>query len=54
MLEGHGDLIRILTDQEGPEFSAYFVYPGELKGSRRVGVFRDFLLRAIDKYNDRH
>ena len=25
----------------------YFVYPGELKGSRRVGVFRDYLVNQI-------
>lgn len=54
LAEGHSDLIRILADQEGPKFSAYFVYPGELRGSRRVGVFRDYLLRAIDSYNASH
>ena len=32
-------------DLEGPSFTAYFVYPEELKTSKRVAVFRDFLLR---------
>ena len=32
---------------EGPSFTAYFVYPEELKTSKRVGVFRDFLLEKV-------
>lgn len=43
----HPDLVRVLGDIESPEFPTYFVYPGELKGSRRVGVFRDFLISQM-------
>ena len=32
---------------EGPSFTAYFVYPEELKTSKRVSVFRDFLLEKV-------
>ena len=38
---------RVLDHLEGPSFTAYFVYPEELKTSKRVGVFRDFLLEKV-------
>ncbi len=34
---------------EGPPIEAYFVYPEELKNSKRIAVFRDFLLRKISE-----
>ena len=40
-------LRRVLDHLEGPSFTAYFVYPEELKTSKRVGVFRDFLLEKV-------
>jgi DNA-binding transcriptional LysR family regulator len=40
-------LTRVLPDLEGPTFDAYFVYPEEMRASKRVRVFRDFLLRKI-------
>ena len=41
------DLVQVLPELEGPSFSTYFVYPEELRNSKRVGVFRDFLLNRI-------
>jgi DNA-binding transcriptional LysR family regulator len=41
------DLIRILPELAGPEVEAYFVYPEELRSSKRIAVFRDFLLRKV-------
>ncbi|HUH84059.1 MAG TPA: LysR family transcriptional regulator [Stellaceae bacterium] len=41
------DLIRILPELSGPEVEAYFVYPEELRNSKRIAVFRDFLLRKV-------
>ena len=38
------DLVRVLTDLKGPKVDVYFVYPEELRNSKRVAVFRDFLL----------
>ncbi len=38
------DLRRVLTGIELPAYEAYFVYPPALKNSKRVGVFRDFLV----------
>jgi DNA-binding transcriptional LysR family regulator len=41
------DLVRILPEVTGPEVEAYFVYPEELRTSKRIAVFRDFLLRKV-------
>ncbi|MBA4274335.1 MAG: LysR family transcriptional regulator [Alphaproteobacteria bacterium] len=38
---------RVLEDVEGPMTEAYFIYPMELKNSKRVGVFRNFLQQKI-------
>jgi DNA-binding transcriptional LysR family regulator len=43
----HSNLTRILSELEGPSFDTYFVYPEELRNSKRVAVFREFLLRKI-------
>lgn len=40
-------LERVLPDVAGPSFTAFFVYPEELRDSTRVAVFRDFLLEKI-------
>ena len=40
-------LQRIMPEIEGPSFTAYFVYPEELRTSKRVAVFRDFLLEKV-------
>ena len=41
------DLVQVLPQLAGPSFNTYFVYPDELRNSKRVGVFRDFLLNRI-------
>ena len=41
------NLVRILPELEGPAFDAFFVYPEELRHSKRIAVFRDFLVRKI-------
>lgn len=41
------DLVRILPELQSPEVEAFFVYPEELRSSKRIGVFRDFLLRMV-------
>jgi DNA-binding transcriptional LysR family regulator len=40
-------LVRVLPELEGPTFDAYFVYPEEMRASKRISVFRDFLLRKL-------
>ncbi len=43
-------LRRVLDAYAGPSFTAYFVYPEELKTSKRVNVFRDFLLEKVAEH----
>lgn len=47
MTQDVADLVRVLADLAGPEVEAYFVYPEELRTSKRIAVFRDFLLRKV-------
>ncbi|GEQ97802.1 LysR family transcriptional regulator [Iodidimonas gelatinilytica] len=42
-------LVRLLPDIDGPAFETYFVYPQELRGSKRVGLFRDFIFEQVRK-----
>ena len=44
---GNSNLVRVLPESEGPRIDAYFVYPEELRNSKRIQVFRDFLLRKV-------
>jgi len=41
------DLVPVLPEAEGPEFEMYLVYPEELRNSKRIGVFRDFIVHKI-------
>jgi DNA-binding transcriptional LysR family regulator len=47
MAEETANLVRVLPEVSGPEVEAYFVYPEELRSSKRIAVFRDFLLRKV-------
>ena len=38
------DFVQVLKGVDLPEVQTYFVYPEELKNSKRVHVFRDFLV----------
>jgi DNA-binding transcriptional LysR family regulator len=44
--ESH-NLVRVLPEVKPVEAAAYFVYPEELRNSKRIGVFRDFLLHKV-------
>ncbi len=44
--EAHG-MVRLLADLKAPKVDVYFVYPEELRTSKRVAVFRDFLLARL-------
>jgi DNA-binding transcriptional LysR family regulator len=41
------DLVALLPDLKPPKVDVYFVYPEELRNSKRVAVFRDFLLSRL-------
>ncbi|MEQ8585661.1 MAG: LysR family transcriptional regulator [Thalassobaculaceae bacterium] len=40
-------LIRVIPDLEGPQVPTYFVYPEELRHSKRIMVLRDFLIQEV-------
>jgi DNA-binding transcriptional LysR family regulator len=40
-------LVQVLTDLKTPKVDVFFVYPEELRNSKRVAVFRDFLLTKL-------
>jgi len=44
--ELHG-LVQVLPDLKTPKVNAYFVYPEEMRNSKRVAVFRDFLMSEL-------
>lgn len=41
------NVVRVLPEISGPTFQCYFVYPEELRNSKRISVFRDFLLEKV-------
>ncbi len=49
MMRLTNDLVAVLPELEGPVYEAYFVYPEELRHSRRIAAFRDFLVARIAK-----
>jgi DNA-binding transcriptional LysR family regulator len=40
-------LVRLLPELKAPKVDVFFVYPEELRNSKRVAVFRDFLLTRL-------
>ena len=44
------DLVQILSDIPSPRVEAYYVYPEELKNSKRISVFKDFILEKIEAH----
>jgi DNA-binding transcriptional LysR family regulator len=47
IMHDHDGLVRVLPETDGPVIEAYFVYPEELRRSKRIAVFRDFLLEQV-------
>ena len=45
------DLVPVMSDAELPELESYFVYPEELRNSKRVNVFRDFLVSCARQWS---
>ena len=44
-------LLQVLPDLKAPRLDAYFVYPEEMRHSKRVSVFRDFLIAELTGNN---
>ncbi len=48
---GEPELAQILEEVKLPEFETFFVYPPTLKNSKRVAVFRDFLVKKSRQWS---
>ena len=44
------NLVELLPQITGPSIDAYFVYPEELRHSKRIDVLREFLLSEVKDY----
>ena len=49
LVEGRPDIVKILPEVETPKLESYFVYAEELRHSKRIAVFRDFLVRKVSE-----
>ncbi|MEM9431354.1 MAG: LysR family transcriptional regulator [Pseudomonadota bacterium] len=48
------ELIRVLPHEESKTIPVYLAYPEELRQSRRVAAFRDFMLTEINDYKKKY
>lgn len=51
--EDFPDLVRVLPDVESGEVPVFLAYPEELRHSKRVAAFREFVTEEIFKYRKR-
>jgi DNA-binding transcriptional LysR family regulator len=42
-------LVKVLPDNVGPIFDLYFIYPSDLRRSKRVAAFRDFVTTETEQ-----
>ena len=47
---GYPELVNVLPEDTSPSFTVYFCYPEELRRSRRVLAFRDFMLAEVEAF----
>ncbi|KMW56621.1 Transcriptional regulator, LysR family [Candidatus Rhodobacter oscarellae] len=52
--EGFPELVRVLPDVESNEVPVFLAYPEELRNSKRIAAFRDFVMDEIVAYRKRH
>lgn len=50
LVDKEHDLVSVLPDARVPELNTYYVYPEALRQSKRINVFRDFLLRQTRRW----
>ena len=50
MVWGNNHIVRVLPDIQGPSFDTFFVYPEELRNTKRIQIFRDFLIEAVQNW----
>jgi DNA-binding transcriptional LysR family regulator len=49
MSDDSPELVEVLPELRGPSFDVFFVYPEELRHSKRITSVRDFLVDAVKK-----
>ena len=49
MVDEISGLVRLLPELKAPKVDVFFVYPEELRNSKRVAVFRDYLLARLQE-----
>jgi DNA-binding transcriptional LysR family regulator len=47
--EGEPKLVRVLDDVESVEVPVFLAYPEELRQSKRIAAFRDFVMKEIQQ-----
>ena len=47
------NLVEILPELTGPSFDVFYVYPEDLRHSKRIAVLRDFLVQEASDYRAR-
>jgi DNA-binding transcriptional LysR family regulator len=47
--DGEASLVRVLPDVESVEVPVYLAFPEELRHSKRISAFRDFVVEEIQK-----
>ena len=47
MVQNTSNLVWVLPEISSPPTQCYFVYPDEMRHSKRIEVFREFLLRKV-------
>ncbi len=51
MVHGNNRVVQVLHKVAGPSSDTFFVYPEELRNTKRIMVFRDFLLRKVQQWS---
>jgi DNA-binding transcriptional LysR family regulator len=49
MVQPGSKLIKVLPELKGPPTDVYFVYSTELRNSKRINVFKEFLVRKLSE-----
>lgn len=49
MVDENLNVVKVLPETTGPQAEAYFVYAEELRHSKRISVFRDFLIKKVSE-----
>lgn len=52
MARGNENLVKVLPTLAGPSFDVYFIYPSDLKRSKRIAAFRQFLIEQAQGWSD--